>query len=59
MFRFLLILVVGIAIGYFIGFGDGQTNDKNVVVRTIDRVGGTARDRVGNDIDSKYDKVGR
>jgi hypothetical protein len=59
MFRVLLILAVGIAIGYFIGFGDGQTNEKNVVVRTIERAGGTARDRVGNDIDAKYDKVGR
>ena len=59
MFRVLLILVVGISIGYFIGFGDAQTHEKNVIGRTIERVGGSSRDKVGNDIDSRYDKVGR
>jgi hypothetical protein len=59
MFRVLFILVVGIAIGYFIGFGDAQTHDKNFIGRTIERVGGSARDNVGNDVDKKYDKIGR
>jgi hypothetical protein len=59
MFRVLLILFVGIAIGYFMGFGDAQTHDKNVIGRTIERIGGSSRDKVGNDIDARYDKVGR
>jgi hypothetical protein len=59
MLRVLFILVVGITIGYFIGFGDAQTPEKNLVGRTIDRVGGSARDNVGNDIDKRYDKIGR
>ena len=59
MFRILFILAVGIAIGYFVGFGDAQTHDKNLVGRTIERIGGSARDNVGNDVDKKYDKIGR
>jgi hypothetical protein len=59
MFRVLFLIAVGILIGYFVGFGDAQTHDKNIIGRTIDRVGGSARDNVGNDIDKKYDKVGR
>jgi hypothetical protein len=59
MFRILFLIVVGIMIGYFIGFSDAQTNDKNIVSRTLERVGGSARDNVGNDVDQKYDKIGR
>lgn len=59
MFRLLFILAIGITIGYFIGFKDAQTNDKNLILRTIDRAGGSARDRVGNDIDKRYKEVGR
>jgi hypothetical protein len=59
MFRVIFILLVGITIGYFIGFRDAETHDKNIIGRTIDRVGGSARDNVGNDIDKKYDKIGR
>jgi hypothetical protein len=59
MFRVLLILAIGIVIGYFVGFGDAQTHDQNIIGRTIERVGGSARDNVGNDVDKKYDKVGR
>lgn len=59
MFRVLFLLAVGIAIGYFIGFGDAQTHEKNIIGRTIERAGGSARDKVGNDIDARYDKVGR
>jgi hypothetical protein len=59
MLRVICILGIGIAIGYFVGFGDAQTHEKNIIGRTIERVGGSARDRVGNDIDARYDKVGK
>jgi hypothetical protein len=59
MFRVLLILLFGIAIGYFIGFNDGNVHDKNIVHRLVDKAGGAARNGVGNDIDAKYDKIGR
>ena len=59
MFRVLFFILIGVAIGYFIGFGDAQEHDKNIIGRTIERVGGSARDNVGNDIDKRYDKIGR
>lgn len=59
MLRALFLLVVGVAIGYFVGFRDAQTHDKNVVIRVVGRAGGSARGAVSNDIDSKYDKVGK
>jgi len=59
MFRVFFILLIGVTIGYFVGFKDAQKNEKNIIGRTIDRIGGSARDNVGNDIDKKYDKIGR
>lgn len=59
MFRILFILFFGVAIGYFMGYKDGRTHDQNVVSRLVERVGGSARSSVGNDIDTKYDKAGK
>ena len=59
MLRVLLLLFVGVAIGYFMGFKDGRAHDQNVVQRLVERAGGAARSGVGNDIDAKYDKIGR
>ena len=59
MLRVLFLLFVGIAIGYFLGFGDGRKNDQNIVTRLVERAGGAARSSVGNDIDAKYDKIGK
>lgn len=59
MLRVLFFIVIGIAIGYFLGFSDAQEHEKNIIGRTMERVGGSARDNVGNDIDKKYDKIGR
>lgn len=39
MFRFFLILVLGMTLGYAYGFRDALTHDKTVVARAIDRVG--------------------
>lgn len=55
MFKFLLILALGVAIGYGYGWKDAQQHEKNVVERATDWVGGETRERVGNDIDAKYD----
>lgn len=55
MFKLLLILAVGIAIGYNYGWNDAQINAKNVAERVVDRIGGANRDnqKAGADIDSK------
>ena len=40
MFKFLLILALGIAMGYFSGFNDAQINEKHIAERFIDALGG-------------------
>ena len=48
-------LVLGISVGYFYGFDDAKHNKKNVVERTVDRVGGKNRGKYANDIDKRAD----
>ena len=55
----LFALLLGIGIGYFYGFDDARHNTKNVVERTVDRVGGKNRGRYANDIDKQADAVTR
>lgn len=54
MFKFLLALAVGVAIGYGYGWKDAQVHEKNVAERLVDRIGGESREKVGNDIDTRY-----
>ena len=49
----LFALLLGIGIGYFYGFDDAKHNTKNVVERTVDRVGGKNRGKYANDIDKQ------
>ena len=58
MFRVIVLLAIGITIGYFIGFKDARKHTDNVVKRIVDRVGGDARSRVSNDIDARLEKQG-
>ncbi|HEX6629997.1 MAG TPA: hypothetical protein VF048_02860 [Gemmatimonadaceae bacterium] len=64
MFRRILILMIGMAIGYAYGFGDAQHHDRPVTSRVLDRMGGPVRDyanreaTVGND-DSAAVRPGR
>lgn len=51
MVRILLILVIGAAIGYGYGFRDAQHNEKMVVSRVLERLGGDARQYSTNDVD--------
>jgi len=57
--KYVIILAVGVAIGYGYGFNDAQVNRKNVVSRIVDRVGGSNRDEFTNDIDDRMDKAAR
>lgn len=54
MFKFIFILAVGVAIGYGYGWKDAQAHEKNVAERLVDRIGGENRDKVGNDVDTRY-----
>lgn len=53
MFKYFLILGLGVAIGYGYGFKDAQTNDKNIVERTVDGMGSGTRSRMANDVDGQ------
>ena len=53
----LLALLLGISIGYFYGYDDARHHTKNIVERTVDRVGGKNRDRMSNDVDKQTESV--
>ena len=53
--RYIIILIVGICIGYGYGWKDAKTHDVNIVERLVGRTGGSTRDRVNPDIDKKVD----
>ncbi len=57
MFKTLMLIVVGLCLGYFMGFSDGRVHRQNVVARMVDRVGGSHRDAVANDVDKQMDSV--
>lgn len=59
MLKVLLILAVGICIGYSIGWKDAQKNDRHIVERTVDRVGGKNRGKYDQDIDRRLESDGR
>ncbi len=52
MFKFVLILALGVALGYGYGWKDAQVHEKNVAERLIDRVGGDNKSKMGSDADA-------
>jgi hypothetical protein len=54
MFKYLFILGVGVAIGYGYGWKDAQVNTKSAPERLVERIGGETRERLGNDVDTRY-----
>lgn len=58
MKKLLVSLLLGLAIGYFYGFADAQANDKNIVSRAVERVGGKGKG-YSTDIDRKMEMVER
>jgi hypothetical protein len=59
MFKTLLLICVGLAIGYFAGFSDAQDHTENLGARIIHRVGGDNRERVSTDVDKQMEQVGK
>lgn len=53
MMKFIFLLTVGAAIGYTVGFRDAQVNDRTIVVRMVERVGGSNRQNFDNDLDRR------
>ena len=59
MLRMLIVLVVGLVIGYSFGFKDAKIHKNNIAVRMLDRAGGSTRDKVGSDVDKKMEQLER
>lgn len=59
MKKALLLLLLGLAAGYWIGFNDAQSHKKDIVSRLVARAGGGNRDRVRNDIDASMERLER
>ncbi|HUO51376.1 MAG TPA: hypothetical protein VMT93_02575 [Gemmatimonadaceae bacterium] len=57
MLKALIILLIGICAGYWLGWDDAQTYSKPVYVRAIEAVGGANRDKVRTDPDAQIDSL--
>ena len=57
MKKMLMFISVGVAIGYFIGFSDAHAHQDTVVTRLVNRVGGSSRDHMPNDIDAQMERL--
>jgi hypothetical protein len=57
--RILLVLAVGVAIGYVYGYKDARTHDKMVVERALDRAEGVALKSYRTTADQANDSAGR
>jgi len=57
MFKFLFTVIVCVSAGYYLGFQDAQKYSENVFVRTVHKIGGDSRGRVGADADRQMDSL--
>jgi hypothetical protein len=57
MLKYVILLVIGVCVGYGLGFQDAKQNDENVVARLVTRVGGSNRENVKADVDATMDKL--
>lgn len=53
MAKLLLVLLLGLVLGYAYGFRDAKTHERNIAARMIDRAGGSNRDNFNNDMDRR------
>ena len=57
MLKFIVIVLVSLASGYYLGFQDAQTHRDNAFVRAVHSIGGSSRGRVGVDADKQLDSL--
>lgn len=57
MFKYLVILSIGVAIGYSYGWKDAQVNTQHVAERLVERIGGDNKKNMNADIDAKMREV--
>ncbi|HEU6453206.1 MAG TPA: hypothetical protein VFT57_17445 [Gemmatimonadaceae bacterium] len=59
MRKALVLLAIGVALGYTWGWRDAHINDNNVVTRIVSQVGGSTRGDLKNDSDHLLDSLSR
>ncbi len=59
MFKFLVILALGIAVGYSYGWKDAQTHTKHIAERLVERIGGDNKENFSGDVDGQMSKAER
>ena len=59
MKKALLLLAIGVALGYTWGWRDAQVNDSDIVSRVVSQVGGSTRSELRNDPDHLLDSLQR
>lgn len=57
MLRLLIVLLIGLALGYTFGWKDAQTHDRHIAARVLDRAGGSTRGKVQSDVDKKMEDL--
>jgi hypothetical protein len=57
MKKTLFLLLVGVALGYWLGFDDAQVHKQNIAVRLINQVGGRTRETVRSNTDRELDSL--
>jgi hypothetical protein len=50
--RTIIVLIIGLGGGYYLGYQDGIANKPSIVNRVVEQAGGKARAAVKNDIDA-------
>ena len=56
MSRTVLLIALGAAAGYGLGFRDARTHDRTVGERVLDRAGGSARGKYNPDVDGAVEQ---
>lgn len=59
MLKFLVVLAIGVGIGYGLGFRDAKVHRETIVTRLVQRVGGSNRASYRNDVDAKMERLER
>lgn len=57
MFKYAVVLCIGIAAGYAFGFQDSKSHEEGIVTRTIEKIGGSSRGKYNNNVDAQMDRL--
>jgi hypothetical protein len=57
VFKYLLILAIGVAGGYSLGWKDAKTHEEGIVTRVVDRIGGSSREKYRTDVDAQMERL--